>query len=131
MDDLFTKSFTCPLAADFQFSDALNHEYSKHFPNKGHASSLLALNIQRGRDFGLAPYIFYRKLAGLNFGSFYNFDDATIDIINTGFSKPEDTDLYLGLLAENRMKGDTTESLLGPTQACKSSYLNYNHLNEI
>ena len=109
---------------NFQMVNGLNDEFNKDFPNMGDDSSLTAINIQRARDMGVPGYIYFRKLAGLNFASKEDFDqiynavDSTIDTLSDAYSYVDDIDLFLGLLAEE----SNENPILGPTQACKSTF---------
>jgi len=80
--------------------------------------SLPALNIQRGRDHGLAPYVAYRDLCGL--GRPYSFEDLTnipkdvIYKLKKVYKNVEDIDLWTGMVSEYPLKG----AAVGATQAC-------------
>ncbi len=75
---------------------------------------LASLNIQRGRDHGLASYSNARVAYGLSPAT--SFADITSDVALQGeltsvYSSPADVDLWVGGLAEDHLSG----SSLGPT----------------
>ncbi|XP_037298832.1 peroxidasin [Manduca sexta] len=79
---------------------------------------LVSLNIQRGRDHGLAPYVQWREHCGLSRPKTFAdlkaiFDELSLSRICKIYNSVEDIDLYTGALAENP-KG----RLLGPTLTC-------------
>ena len=80
--------------------------------------SLSALNIQRGRDHGVAPYNKYRQLCGLNrahkFTDFNNIPPYQIEKLKKSYATPDDVDLYAGIFSEYPVKG----GMLGATGAC-------------
>jgi hypothetical protein len=80
---------------------------------------LIALNIQRGRDHGLAPYNEYRALCNLRKAQ--TFEDLAnempkevIDRFKVIYENVNDIDLYSGGLSENPLDG----AIVGPTFAC-------------
>ena len=81
--------------------------------------SLPALNIQRGRDHGVQPYVVYRELCGL--GRPYSFDDLenipedVVEQLRKVYKSVEDIDLWTGMVSEYPLK----DAVVGPTQACK------------
>ncbi len=81
--------------------------------------SLPALNIQRGRDHGLQPYVVYREVCGLSRP--YSFDDLTnmpkdvVEQLRKVYKSVEDIDLWTGMVSEYHLK----DAIVGPTQACK------------
>lgn len=85
----------------------------------GILSSLGAINNQRGRDHGLAPYFKYRELCGL--GTVKSWDDLTnipkfiVDKLKTLYATVYDIDLYAGGVSELPVK----DGLLGPTFSCR------------
>ncbi|XP_060072561.1 peroxidase-like protein [Ylistrum balloti] len=88
----------------------------------GESFDLAAINIQRGRDHGLAPYNTWRKWCGLQtaihfgdgFGRLVDHDQATRKLLSTVYTHPDDIDLYTGGLSEIRLPG----AAVGPTFAC-------------
>ena len=102
-----------------QLADSLhNHLFEDLFgPGK---TSLPALNIQRGRDHGLASYNKYRKLCGLNLATKFddlasNMDPKVISKLKKTYRHVGDIDLYVGGVSENQIEDGFT----GHTFACK------------
>ena len=89
--------------------------------------SLSSINIQRGRDHGVQPYVVYREMCGLSRP--YSFEDLTNmpkDVINQlrkVYKSVEDIDLWTGLVSEYPL-GDAA---VGPTQACKFEYFFFSY----
>ena len=78
---------------------------------------LAALNIQRGRDHGLPPYITWQRYCQSVFPQlgFANFENTlTLVRFLEIYGSADTIDLWIGGLAEERLPG----SLLGPTFAC-------------
>ena len=80
---------------------------------------LAALNIQRGRDHGLAAYNIWREQCGLR--RFQEWDDlkavmssTTVDRLASVYQSVEDVDLFTGGLSERPVVG----GMVGPTFAC-------------
>ncbi|XP_019871492.2 chorion peroxidase isoform X2 [Aethina tumida] len=80
---------------------------------------LVSLNIQRGRDHGLPPYIKWRNHCGLR--QVTNFDELKSDFftdswynVKSIYKSVDDIDLYTGALSEIPLE----ESILGPTLTC-------------
>lgn len=80
---------------------------------------LAAINIQRGRDHGLPPYVQWRKPCGLS--PIDSFDDLnrvmspeTAEKFSSIYASVEDIDLYSAGLAEKPVRG----GIVGPTFAC-------------
>uniref|UniRef100_A0A0L8HBF3 Uncharacterized protein n=1 Tax=Octopus bimaculoides TaxID=37653 RepID=A0A0L8HBF3_OCTBM len=84
----------------------------------GQSLDLASMNIQRGRDVGLRPYIHWRQWCGLSFPrSFADLVDHTEEEqirLQRVYSDVADIDLWTGGLSERHMNG----SNLGPTFAC-------------
>ncbi|XP_060072565.1 peroxidase-like protein [Ylistrum balloti] len=89
---------------------------------RGNSFDLAALNIQRGRDHGIAPYNAWRKWCGLkpafHFGvgpgGLINHDPESALLLSKVYRHPDDIDLFTGGLSEIKVKGSQT----GPTFAC-------------
>ncbi len=84
------------------------------------------MNVQRGRDHGLATYGDYRHMVGGRYPAKWDdpdvedlFEATTIARLQDLYQSPADLDLWIGLLAE---KTDS-EQLLGETQRCRSTSL--------
>lgn len=80
---------------------------------------LLALNIQRGRDHGLAPYNRWRVKCGLPWA--FSFSDLLgqmtqerINALSSVYRHVYDIDLYVGGISENPIAG----GIMGPTFTC-------------
>jgi len=83
------------------------------------ALDLVSLNIQRGRDHGIATYNDMREICGL--GRAYTFDDLKDDIprrvlrsLEEVYKHPDNIDLWPGGMSERRTKGGR----VGPTISC-------------
>ncbi|KAK3105961.1 hypothetical protein FSP39_009685, partial [Pinctada imbricata] len=79
---------------------------------------LPSLNIQRGRDHGLAPYIEWRRYCGLSvpttFDELEDHNRQARNDLEGAYNNVTDIDLYAGAMLENRL----TASYVGPTFAC-------------
>ena len=81
---------------------------------------LAALNIQRGRDHGLAPYTFYVKKCGL--GKIKSWQDLALlikdrealDELKQLYGHPDNIDLFAGGMSERLVPGGR----MGPTFRC-------------
>ena len=89
-------------ANDGHFTNTLNNELFKN-PDKNaetHVFSLSGLNINRGRDHGLAPYTSYRKLCGLHVPN--SFDEMSyihsdsLEDLKKVYDHVDDIDLFSG-----------------------------------
>lgn len=104
------------------FDPFLSLEVSGHLlkmPNERVGLDLAAINIQRGRDQGLAGYNAYREWCGLKRAS--TFDDLLRDINSQSveamsylYESVDDIDLFSGGLSEYPLAG----AQVGPTFAC-------------
>ena len=85
--------------------------------------SLPALNIQRGRDHGVSPYVYYRELCGV--GKAETFEDLTnmppyvLAQLKKVYADVKDIDLWTGLVSEYHLN----DGVVGPTAACKCFFL--------
>ena len=76
---------------------------------------LAALNMQRGRDHGLSPYLVYKNFCFEKFGISSDFEnDLTLVRFLKLYGSLETLDLWIGGLAEERLP----EGLLGATFSC-------------
>ncbi|KAK6736616.1 hypothetical protein RB195_019360 [Necator americanus] len=107
------------MAADRHLNDALrNYLFSiRGKPQSGH--DLAAINIMRGRDHGVPPYVAHRKLCGL--ATPVSFADlsgemstSAVEALSSVYESVEDIDLFTGIISETPMKG----AMVGPTAAC-------------
>nr|XP_012152649.1 PREDICTED: uncharacterized protein LOC100875470 [Megachile rotundata] len=100
----------------------ISEELTNHLfqtPNFPFGMDLASINIQRGRDHGIPPYVQWREPCGLS--SIKSFEDldrvmspSTARKFRFVYSSVEDIDLFSGGLAEKSVKG----GLVGPTFAC-------------
>ncbi|CAH2085944.1 unnamed protein product [Euphydryas editha] len=75
---------------------------------------LAAINIQRGRDYGVRSYNAYRKLIGMKpFKHFHQFAPSAAQRLSSVYASPEDIDLWVGGLLEEPVEG----GVVGPTFA--------------
>ncbi|XP_076752615.1 uncharacterized protein LOC143424444 [Xylocopa sonorina] len=103
---------------DEYVSDELtNHLFQT--PSFPFGMDLASINIQRGRDHGIPPYVQWREPCGLS--SIRDFDDldsvmppSAARKFRLVYSSVEDIDLFSAGLAEKSVKG----GLVGPTFAC-------------
>jgi peroxidase len=97
--------------------DINNYLFDGIFPDS-RRFSLPALNIQRGRDHGVASYNQYRRLCGLNYA--YSFEDLDnvapyiIERLKEVYASVDDIDLWTGLVSEYPVRA----GVVGPTAAC-------------
>lgn len=120
IDDVIRGLATTSMEALDQFitDEVTNHLFEdKHVPFSG--LDLASLNIQRGRDHGLAPYNYYRALCNLTYAR--SFSDFSREIaapilarLERTYSDPNDIDLFTGGLAETPLHG----GMVGPTFGC-------------
>nr|XP_050854464.1 uncharacterized protein LOC127065731 isoform X1 [Vespula vulgaris] len=102
---------------EFVTSELTRHLFQT--PGFPFGMDLASLNIQRGRDHGIPPYVDWRGPCGLSpVKSFADLEkimspNAMIKF-RTLYSHVEDIDLYSAGLAENSVRG----GLVGPTFAC-------------
>lgn len=114
-------------AADTYFTDELKSKlfqdpYKSTYSSKKSGCGgldLVSLNIQRGRDHGLAGYTAWRSYCGLSkpqsFDSLLLYMDSdSVKRISELYSDVNDLDIYTGALSEKPLDG----SLLGPTASC-------------
>lgn len=83
------------------------------------AMDLAALNIQRGRDFGLPSYNTWRKRCGLRKAKRFSqlsgeIDSKTIAKLAQVYDHPNDIDLWVGGISEMNVH----RGVMGPTFAC-------------
>ena len=104
---------------DSKFSSSVTNHLFEERRKKFSGFDLVALNIQRGRDHGLAGYNQYRELCGLPRLERFNTSDTaltseSLEQMGRIYPHPDDVDLFTGLMSEERLEG----SLVGPTLAC-------------
>lgn len=108
----------CPRKLDTSFSTQVtNHLFQ---PEKSHHGfDLFALNIQRGRDHGLAPYNQWRELCNLSPVNDWpslekEMRASSFVVIKQIYQDVKDIDIYVGILAENPL----LDGILGPVGSC-------------
>lgn len=94
-----------------------NHLFQ--IPGSAFGMDLASLNIQRGRDHGIPPYVRWREPCGLSpIKTFKNLDRvmplSIVKKFQSLYSSVEDIDLFSAGLAEKSVVG----GLVGPTFAC-------------
>jgi len=110
---------------DRNFANAVHESLVIPGPNDGTVADLMAINIQRGRDHGLAPYINFRKACGLDTevdgglakkftDLFVNIDKEQVKRIASTYISTFDIDLFVGGISEEPQEG----SILGQTFTC-------------
>lgn len=84
----------------------------------GNSLDLIAFNIQRGRDHGLAPYNAFRSYCGLrpvtSFQDMPDHEPGVGQAFSQVYQHPDDIDLFSGAMAELR----EGSGLVGPTVGC-------------
>ena len=84
-------------------------------PTQEFGFDLASLNIQRGRDHGLPPYLIYKNFCQREFGVAARFEnDLTAARFLNIYGGIDTIDLFPGGLSEERLE----DSLIGPTFAC-------------
>lgn len=111
---LLQNSYFCSPHINEYMNNYLFDGMSKKFRR----TSIGALNIQRGRDHGLAGYNQYREWCGLNrayrFRDFTNIPWWHLKNIRELYDSPDDVDLYTGMMSEMSV----VDGVLGHTAAC-------------
>ncbi|EFN87248.1 Peroxidasin-like protein [Harpegnathos saltator] len=107
----------CQRRDEFITEEVTNHLFQT--PGFAFGMDLASLNIQRGRDHGLPPYVRWREPCGLSpIRTFEDLDrvmsPSTMAKFRSLYSSVEDIDLFPAGLAERSVVG----GLVGPTFAC-------------
>ncbi|XP_054152478.1 peroxidase-like [Oppia nitens] len=94
-------------------------QYVNFSPCRPKLKDLMAIDVSRGRDHGIAPYVYYVEYcSGLKITSWDDLKQLMpkyiISELKDVFKDYRDIDLFIGGLAEYHMKDSTT----GPTFAC-------------
>jgi len=102
---------------EFISKELTNHLFQT--PRSHFGMDLASINIQRGRDHGLAPYNIWREQCGLKrFQTwdevFEAMDEATAERMRSVYEDIDDVDLFTGGMAERPVVG----GIIGPTFAC-------------
>jgi len=98
-------------------TEVTNHLFEK--PGQNFGQDLAAIDVQRGREFGLPGYNYFREYCGLK--KAYTFDDLvgevdnrTIHRLSILYKHVDDIDLFTAGMSEYPVHG----SMLGPTFTC-------------
>ncbi|EFO83186.1 hypothetical protein CRE_12934 [Caenorhabditis remanei] len=107
---------TAAMTVDRYFSFPIRNQLFEIRGKNASGVDLIAVNIMRGRDVGLMPYVKYRSLVGLPAVNTWNdmastFSAANLAALKTVYADPADVDLYSGLVMETPLAGGQ----LGPT----------------
>ena len=89
------------------------------FDGDRNGMDLVALNIQRGRDHGIAGYNKYREIC--NIGKASSFSDFSRQMsvsraqeLQQLYNSPDDVDLFVGIFSER----PNNDAMVGPTALC-------------
>lgn len=107
---------TAGMQVDRYFSFPIRNQLFEIRGKNASGVDLISVNIMRGRDVGLLPYVKYRSLVGLPAVSTWNdlsstFTAANLAALKTVYADVADVDLYTGLVMETPLPGGQ----LGPT----------------
>ena len=102
---------------EFITDELTNHLFQT--PRSQFGMDLASLNIQRGRDHGLAPYNIWREQCGLRrFTEWHELENVmdrrTVARLENVYEHMDDIDLFTGGMAEKPVVG----GIVGPTFAC-------------
>ncbi|XP_033103477.1 thyroid peroxidase-like isoform X2 [Anneissia japonica] len=119
IDGILLGQIVTPLS---KTDESLSEEITDHLvprPIDGPGRDLFSINIQRGRDHGLASYNHIREACGLkkarNFDDFVDYiEPPTIEKLKQAYKHVDDVDLFLGGLCETSVSGAS----VGPTFSC-------------
>ncbi|WAR22982.1 PXDN-like protein [Mya arenaria] len=98
-------------SVDKSLTDQITNRLFERIP--GFGGDLAAINIQRGRDYGIPGYQAYRRLCGLA-GAFSHTPPVQAHLASIYNMSPEDIDLFPGGVSEIPVLGGK----VGPTFAC-------------
>ncbi|CAL1288900.1 unnamed protein product, partial [Larinioides sclopetarius] len=105
----------------YVIKDLTNFLYQK--PGMSYGQDLSAIDIQRGRDHGLAPYVDVVKFCSdgtiliSSFDDLYNYrlmSKKNANLLKRIYAAKENIDMYVGMQMENHMPGAVT----GPSTVC-------------
>lgn len=87
--------------------------------NSTYGIDLFAVNIQRGRDHGLATYTEWRSICNMPIvNEWPDLDDtmrpSSLRVMKSIYKHPQDVDLYVGILSEIALD----DAILGPVGSC-------------
>ena len=99
--------------------DSILRNYAEGWAALGHGSDLLAIDVMRARDAGIAGYTSYRKLcSGVEVTRFDQLSPLipkdVVRKLQSVYRDVRDVDLQIGLMAESWV----SDGLIGPTTAC-------------
>ncbi|XP_075729037.1 peroxidase-like [Rhipicephalus microplus] len=119
VDDVLRGSIVQPMEPFNRFSDHGVTHYLFRKPSLPYGDDLFALDIQRGRDHGVRPYVDWVQLCqNITIASFSDLSqvmpEETAQIYEQVYEDVRDIDLYSGALSETRLEG----AELGATYAC-------------
>jgi len=105
-----------------QRDEFLTEELTNHLfqtPRSHYGLDLAALNLQRGRDHGIAPYNIWREQCGLKRFTLWTelteaMNTKTAERLSRVYNHVDDIDLFTGGMAERPVVG----GIVGPTFAC-------------
>ncbi|CAI2355337.1 unnamed protein product [Caenorhabditis sp. 36 PRJEB53466] len=108
---------TAAMQVDRYFSFPIRNQLFEIRGQNASGVDLISVNIMRGRDVGLLPYVKYRTLVGLSAVSTWNdlsstFSATNLAALKTVYADPADVDLYTGIVMETPLSGG---GQLGPT----------------
>ncbi|CAI2355902.1 unnamed protein product [Caenorhabditis sp. 36 PRJEB53466] len=107
---------TAAMQVDRYFSFPIRNQLFEIRGQNASGVDLISVNIMRGRDVGLLPYVKYRTLVGLTAVNAWTdlsstFSAANLAALKTVYADPADIDLYSGIVMETPLSGGQ----LGPT----------------
>ncbi|XP_046396222.1 peroxidase-like isoform X2 [Ischnura elegans] len=110
---------TCQRFDRFFTPELTNHLFQGDLP---FGLDLVALNIQRGRDHGIAPYAEWREVCGYKKPTRWEdllevMERETVEVLRGVYNTVSEIDLFIGGVGERGGLGGSS-SLLGPTFAC-------------
>lgn len=119
VDDVLRGSVVQPMAPFNRFGDHGVTHYLFRKPSLPYGDDLFAVDIQRGRDHGVRPYVDWVQLCqNITITSFSDLSqvmpEETAQLYEQVYEDVRDIDLYSGALSETRLEG----AELGATYAC-------------
>ncbi|KHJ87147.1 animal hem peroxidase, partial [Oesophagostomum dentatum] len=104
------------MKADNEFSFPIRNQIFETRGKPGSGVDLVAVNIMRGRDVGLATYNEYRTIAGLKKAATFDdlkseMDSGKVEALKRVYEDVNDIDLYTGIMLEKPLEG----TAIGPT----------------
>ena len=117
-----------------QFDTGFVEDVTNHLFDGARTSGmdLVALNIQRGRDHGLAGYNKYRQICGLGRAKSFSDFSRQMSVRRTQqlqrlYSEVDDVDLFVGIFSERPSR----DAMVGPTALCLIGEITARLLNRI